>query len=59
MNRVLRKRMPREIKNNFFRYLALFLMIVLCMYIVTSMVGAAEIVIQGTENNQKVSKLED
>ena len=59
MNKVLRKRMPREIKNNFFRYLALFLMIVLCMYIVTSMVDAAEIIIQGTENNQTVSKLED
>ncbi len=59
MNRILRKRIPREIKNNFFRYLALFLMIVLCMYIITSMVDAAEIVIQGTENNQKESRLED
>ena len=59
MNKVLRKRIPREIKNNFFRYLALFLMIVLCMYIVTSMVDAAEIVIQGTKNNQEISKLED
>ena len=59
MNRILRKRFPREIKNNFFRYFALFFMIVLCMYLITSMVDAAEVIIRGTDNNQIESKLED
>lgn len=34
MNRVLRKRIFRDIKGNFRRWLALFLLIVLGMYIV-------------------------
>lgn len=59
MNRVLSRRFPRQIKADLFRYTSLFLMIALCMYIVIALVDAAEIVIQGTENNQKVSNLED
>ena len=42
MNRVLRKRIFRDIKENFRRWLALFLMIVLGMYVVVAVVGAAE-----------------
>lgn len=48
MNRVLRKRLKRDIKSNFGRYLALFLMIVMGMYIIVGMVGAAETVISQT-----------
>lgn len=59
MKKVLKKRLPRQIKENFFRYASLFLMIALCMYIVISLVDAAETVIRGTKENQKESNLED
>lgn len=59
MNRILRKRLPREIKAHFFRYLALFAMTVLCMYIIISLVDSAEIIIRGTAKNQEESALED
>lgn len=48
MNRVLRKRIFRDVKQNFWRWLALFLMIVLGMYIVVAVVGAAENIITGS-----------
>ncbi len=59
MNRILRKRFPRQIKADFFRLGSLFLMIALCMYIVIALVDAAEIVIRGTEKNQAATSLED
>ena len=59
MKKVLIKRFPREIRANLFRYLSLFFMIALCMYIVIALVDAAEIVIRGTDLNQKNSNLED
>ena len=59
MKRILRKRIPREIRENFFRYLALFAMIVFCMYIIIAMLDAAETIIQGTEHNQEISHVED
>ena len=39
MNRVLRKRLERELKTNFARYLALVLLIVMGMYIIVSVVA--------------------
>ncbi len=59
MRSVLRKRLPREIKANLFRYISLFLMIALCMYIVIALVDAAEMIIVGTEHNQRDAHLED
>ena len=59
MNRILRKRFPRQIRADFFRLGSLFLMIALCMYIVIALVDAAEIVITGTEKNQTDSHIED
>lgn len=59
MKKVLIKRFPREVRANLFRYLSLFFMIALCMYIVIALVDAAEIVIRGTDLNQKNSNLED
>ena len=59
MNRILRKRFPRQIKADFFRLGSLFLIIALCMYIVIALVDAAEIVISGTEKNQTATCLED
>ncbi len=59
MKKILRKRIPREIRENFFRYLALFAMIVFCMYIIIALVDAAETIIQGTERNQEKTHVED
>ena len=39
MQKILRKRVLRDLKENFFRYLALGLLIILCMYMIGSLVG--------------------
>lgn len=59
MNRVLNKRILRDLKSNFLRYLALFLMIVMGMYIIISVVGAAETIITGTAKKGVLNKVED
>ena len=59
MNRILRRRILRELKDNLSRYLSLMLMIILSMYLIISIVDAAEIIIQGTEYNQRISNCED
>lgn len=45
---ILRRRIPRQIKENFLQWSALFLMIVMGMYIVVAVVGAAENIILGS-----------
>lgn len=45
MQKILRKRVLRDLKDNLFRYLALGLLIVLAMYIVISIVAAADVTI--------------
>lgn len=47
MQKILSRRVLRDLRENFFRYLALFLLIVLGMYMVVSLIGAAETVMQG------------
>ncbi len=59
MRKILRRRIPREIRENFFRYLALFAMIVFCMFIIIALVDAAETIVQGTEKNQQMTHVED
>ncbi|MCM1022504.1 MAG: ABC transporter permease [Prevotella sp.] len=59
MNRVLNKRIPRDLKENFPRYLALFLLIVLGMYIIIAMIASSETIIQGTDKNAEKNHLED
>jgi len=59
MRRVLRKRIPRELKEHFLRYLALILLTTMGMYIVVSLVDAAETIIYRTEQNQTDNHLED
>ena len=59
MNRVLNKRIFRDLRENFLRYLALFLMIVMGMYIIVSVVGAAETVITRTEETGANNHVED
>ncbi|MDE6592482.1 MAG: ABC transporter permease [Oscillospiraceae bacterium] len=59
MNRVLNKRILRDLKSNFLRYLALFLLIAMGMYIIVAMIASAETIIQGTEENAEKNHLED
>ena len=59
MNRVLNKRIIRDLKSNFLRYLALFLLIAMGMYIIVAILASAETIILGTENNAKENHLED
>lgn len=59
MNRVLSKRILRDLKENFLRYLALFLLIVMGMYLIVAMIASAEVIIRGTEENAEKNRLED
>ncbi|MFA9398182.1 MAG: FtsX-like permease family protein [Clostridiaceae bacterium] len=59
MQRILNMRVIRDLKKNFFRYAALFLLIVLGMYVITSIVGAAENIIVGVQSSWKTNKVED
>ena len=46
MQKILRKRVLRDLKENFFRYLALGFLIILCLYMIGSLVGAGETIVQ-------------
>lgn len=59
MQKVLCKRILRDLKENFVRYLALGAMIVLCMYIIISLIGTADTIIIGSEKWAEKSCLED
>lgn len=59
MNAVLKKRLPRDLKSNLGRYLALVLLIVMGIFIVVSMVGSADAIIQGTKQKGKDSSIQD
>lgn len=59
MQKVLRKRIWRDFKSNLPRYLALSLLIILTMYLVVSLVGAAETIIRGSENADSRQCVED
>ena len=57
--RVLNNRIWREFRTHFGRYLALFLMIVLGMYLVVSVAGMAETTIQGSKEYNDECNLQD
>ena len=59
MQKILRKRVWRDLRENSFRYLALGLLIVLGMYLIVSLVGAAETVISGVDVKAEENRLED
>lgn len=59
MQKILRKRIGRDLKTNAFRYTALALLIIFCMYLIVSMVGAAETIITNVDENAKEMKLEE
>lgn len=59
MQKILGRRVLRDLKENLFRYLALALLIVLSMYIIVSMVGSAETIIRGSEETDQEHGVED
>ena len=56
MQKILRKRIFRDLKENQFRYLALALLVVFGMYIVIGLVGAADTVIIRTAERAKANR---
>ncbi|SEP55238.1 putative ABC transport system permease protein [Lachnospiraceae bacterium NE2001] len=59
MQRVLRKRVLRDLKTNFFRYFALGLMIAMGIFLVVTIVGNGETLTRGTEDIAEETNLED
>lgn len=59
MQRVLRKRVLRDFRENSFRYLALGLLIAFCMYIVISLIGAADAIMTGSAKAAGEALVED
>lgn len=59
MQKVLRKRILRDLRENKFRYLALAVLIIMSMYLVISLVGAAETIMQGGERSDREHRVED
>lgn len=59
MQKILRKRILRDFRENLFRYLALGFLIILGMYMVISLVGAADTIIIGTADAAKGNRVED
>lgn len=56
---ILNKRIPRNIKANFLRWLSLFLLVFLGMFMVVSIVTSAEVVTQDIEKFAEKQNLED
>ena len=59
MGRVLGRRTLRELRAHFLRYLALGLMILLSMYLIVSLIGAADTVIIGGAEHAEKNRIED
>ena len=59
MRRVLRKRLPRDLKAGFGRYLALILVIAMGIYLVIGIVGSAETVLRGAEEKRSEFNTQD
>ena len=59
MQHVLRKRILRDLAEYKWRWLALGVLLVLSLYLIVSIVGAAEIVLDGTDVHGARSRVED
>lgn len=59
MQKILSKRILRDLKENCMRYLALSALIILCMYVIISLIGTADTIIIGTEKLAESNYLED
>lgn len=56
---ILNKRILRELKSNFLRYFSLLSLVILCVFIVTGLVGSAESIMHTVKENSKKNNLED
>lgn len=56
---ILKKRILRDLRSDLVRYIALAFMIVLCMYIILSVVGAAYTIKEGSKQHAMQMHLED
>lgn len=59
MQKVLRKRVLRDLKNNLFRYIALAFLIIMGMYVIVSLIGAGYAIIDNGETHDEANKIED
>ena len=59
MQRLLQKKVLRELRASWLRYLALGLVIAFAMYLVVSLIGAADTIILGSERHAESNRLED
>lgn len=59
MQKIFLKRTIRDLRRNLFRYLALFLLVILCMFMVVGIVGAAQSVIGTVNTHAEENHLED
>ena len=59
MQKILRKRIFRDLKENIFRYLALGFLVILGMYMIISLVGAADTIVIGTADAARENRVED
>lgn len=59
MQRVLRKRVFRDLRENLFRYLALGFLVIIGMYIIVSLIGAGVTIIDGTNGHDLANQRED
>lgn len=59
MQKILRNRIFRDLRENLLRYLALGMLVMLGMYVVVSLVGAADTIIVGVDKKAEENKLED
>ena len=59
MQKVLRKRVLRDLKENLFRYIALAFLIIIGMYVIVSLIGAGATIIDNGEAHDKANKIED
>ena len=59
MQRILQRKTLRELRANALRYLALGLVIVFAMYLIVSLIGAADTVIVGSREHEEKNRLED
>ncbi len=59
MQRILYRKMLRELGKSWLRYLALGLVIAFSMYLIVSLIGAADTVIEGTGAHAEKNRVED
>jgi cell division transport system ATP-binding protein len=59
MQKILRKRVLREFRAHALRYFALGFLIVISIYMIVALLGAAETVIRGVEEHAEMSRVED